>query len=88
MSLKPNSVGANFEFSLAKDQGSLTVSINQGFKPKDNTPVVILNLTATHADTSIDINQWFEIAHKSIVDIFLGLVNQEVKQEWGFKWSH
>jgi len=65
----------------------LVVNLNQGIRPQDNMPVIILNLTASSTNTSMDIKKWFDLAHQSTVQLFLSLINQEIRQEWGFKWS-
>jgi uncharacterized protein (TIGR04255 family) len=84
--LENKALNFNLGFALPNSQGNLTVKVDQGVKPKDNTSVVIFNLTASHNDTSVDIEQWFEVAHESIVDMFLSLISQESKDEWGFQW--
>jgi uncharacterized protein (TIGR04255 family) len=86
LSLPLNLVNLNLGFNLANNQGSLALSCDQGINPKDNKSGVILNLTASHTDTSIDIEQWFETAHQSIVEMFLSLINSDIKEAWGFKW--
>jgi len=86
-SLTPNSFNANLEFELEANQGTLVVNLTQGIRPQDNMPVIIVNLTASSANTSMDIKKWFDLAHQSTVKLFLSLINQEIQQEWGFKWS-
>jgi uncharacterized protein (TIGR04255 family) len=84
--VKPSAFNCSMGFILPEEQGDLTVRIDQGVKPKDGSQVVILNLTASHGDTDADIGEWFEAAHKSIVNTFLSLISQEAKDQWGFKW--
>ncbi len=84
--LKPNIFNANLEFLLPEEQGIVSVTINQSIKPKDNSPVLTLNITSVSKDTSIKIETWFKLAHQSTVEIFLSLINQETKNLWGFKW--
>lgn len=84
--MKSNAFNCNIGFVLPENQGNLTVKIDQGIKPKENSSVVILNLTASHDDTDTDIEEWFEVTHESIVNIFLSLISQEAKEAWGFKW--
>ncbi|NEQ96037.1 MAG: hypothetical protein F6K30_04810 [Cyanothece sp. SIO2G6] len=62
------------------------MALNQGIKPKDNVAVATLNLTASTTDTSVEFEDWFALAHKSTVEIFLSLISEENKQEWGFQW--
>jgi uncharacterized protein (TIGR04255 family) len=84
--LPPNSLNLNLGLNLANNQGTLTVAIDQGINPKDNKAAVFLNLTASHDDTSIDIEQWFETAHQSIVEVFLSLVKSDIQKDWGIQW--
>jgi uncharacterized protein (TIGR04255 family) len=84
--LSSHAFNTNFEFDLPENRGVLSVSLNQGIRPKDSVSVVVLNLTASTTDTSIEIEKWFELAHQSTVNTFLSLISQEVKQEWGLKW--
>ena len=85
-SLSPSVFNANLEFDLPESRGSLSVSINQGIRPQDGVSAIILNLTASTTDTSIDIKTWFDLAHQSTVDTFLSLISQKSKKEWGLKW--
>lgn len=75
----------NFEFKLKENQVNLSVSLSQGIKAKDNTPAILLNLTASTIDTNIDIDTWFNLGHKATVETFLSLINQEIRQNWGIK---
>lgn len=84
---KPNILNANLEFLLPEEQGIISVTINQGIKPKENSPVLTLNITSVSKDTNTEIETWFKIAHESTVEIFLSLINQETKSLWGLKWQ-
>jgi uncharacterized protein (TIGR04255 family) len=84
--LNANAFSLNLGFALPEKQGSLTVRANQGINPKENSSVVILNLTASHDGTGVAIDHWFEVAHRSIVDMFISLINTDTKANWGFKW--
>lgn len=84
--LKPNIFNANLEFLLPEEQGTLSVMINQGTKPQDNSPVLILNITSVSKDTTTKMETWFKLAHQSTVAIFLSLISQSAKNLWGFQW--
>ena len=84
--LNTNAFNLNLSFALPEEQGSLTVRANQGINPKENSPVVILNLTASNDSADVAIDHWFEVAHKSIVDMFISLINSDTRASWGFKW--
>jgi uncharacterized protein (TIGR04255 family) len=87
LALTPNVFNANFDFLMPHTQGNLVITISQGIRPNDNASVVLLSLTASTTDPTIDITKWFDIAHQSTVEAFLDLINSEIKMEWGFKWS-
>ena len=78
----------NLEFVLPDEKGVLSVKINQGIKPQDNTQVLTLNLTSVSKNVDTEIETWFELAHQSTVKVFLSLINQETKNLWGLKWLH
>lgn len=84
--LSPAMFNTNFEFNLPDNNGSLSVALNQGIKPQDNIAVAILNLTASTTNTSVELEDWFALAHKSTVEMFLSLISEDSKQEWGFQW--
>lgn len=75
-----------FECNLPKESGILAVSIDQAVDSESNSPIVFLNLTARSNDASIDIKQWFELAHDSIVETFITLISAESKENWDLQW--
>lgn len=84
--LKPSVFNTKLEFILPEEKGILSVTINQGIKPQDNSQVLTLNLTSVSKDVDTEMETWFKLAHQSTVEIFLSLINQETKNLWGFKW--
>jgi uncharacterized protein (TIGR04255 family) len=87
--LKPQSLNNNIDFSLGEDIGNLSVKLSQGINPKNNSSGVVFELTATTANTaSLDITEWFKIAHQSTVETFLDLLTNTIKEEWSLTWLH
>jgi uncharacterized protein (TIGR04255 family) len=84
--LEPKTLNARIEFMLPNNSGDLIVNVDQSIQPDTNLPVVVLNLTAGSRDTSTDIEAWFEAAHDSIVSMFISIVSQQTKKDWGLKW--
>lgn len=84
--LKQNTFNANLEFLLPEEQGVVSVIINQGTKPPNNSPVIILNINSVSKNSSNNIENWFQLAHESTVQIFLSLINEDTKNLWGLKW--
>lgn len=84
--LQSNVFNTNIEFRLPDEKGTLCVDLKQGVRPKDSMVLMILDLTASTTDMTIDINNWFDLAHASAVEMFLSLINQQCKEEWGLKW--
>ncbi|MBD2394601.1 TIGR04255 family protein [Cyanobacterium aponinum FACHB-4101] len=85
--LKPNVFNSNLEFILPEEKGVISVTVNQGIKPPNNTQVLTLNLTTISQNTDTEINTWFKLAHQSTVEVFLSLISQETKNLWGLKWQ-
>lgn len=84
--LTPSVFNSNLEFVLPEEKGGLSVKINQGIKPQDNTQVLTLNLTSVSKNVDTEIETWFKLVHQSTVEVFLSLISQETKNLWGLKW--
>jgi hypothetical protein len=47
---------------------------------------MFFELTCRSSDTSSKITDWFDAAHEYSVKAFLDLIQEDIKQEWGFQW--
>jgi uncharacterized protein (TIGR04255 family) len=83
---KPETQNINLEFSLPGRAGILSLVITQVVRLEDNAPVLICELTARSSDTKLSHHEWFKLAHESVVQTFIKLLQEETKAAWGFKW--
>lgn len=83
---KPKIHSSELEFILPADLGTLAVSLDQNLKIEDNSFFVFLTLTSRSINTSSNLKDWFDVAHEYTVKAFLNLIQEEIKQEWGFQW--
>lgn len=73
-------------FSLPNEQGILTVRLNQVNRLEDNSNVLMLELTARSADCEIPLSRWFSDVHMFLVKIFVELLSDSAKSNWGLTW--
>ena len=62
------------------------MSLNQRLRIEDNSFLMFFELTCRSSDTSSKITDWFDAAHEYSVKAFLDLIQEDIKQEWGFQW--
>lgn len=83
---KPNVSSSELEFILPDNLGNLAVSLNQRLRIEDNACVVFFELTCRSIDANPNFKDWFDAVHDYTVKAFLDLIQDDVKQEWGFRW--
>ncbi len=83
---QPKANNISLEFDLPDPLGTLTMVIAQGMRLDDNTPILICELTARSLGARIPFNGWFEDTHEFVVQTFISLLREEIKEEWGLKW--
>ncbi|MCU0548379.1 MAG: TIGR04255 family protein [Leptolyngbya sp. Prado105] len=82
----PKTQQINLEFAIPEHMGMLSLVITPGVRTDDNFPVLICELTARSFDASQPFDQWFHFAHQSVVQSFVNLLQEDIKEAWGFKW--
>jgi uncharacterized protein (TIGR04255 family) len=80
----PNVLGLDLRFPLAKDKGTLRVSVKHGKRVSDNKDVMLAQLTAQGPASSdgSDMEEWIETAHEWIVRGFTDLTSRDAHQKW------
>ena len=83
---KPGLHSSKLEFTMPNNLGTLTVSLNQRHRIEDDSPIIFFELTSQSINTDSKITDWFDAAHEHTVKAFLDLIQEDIKQEWGFQW--
>lgn len=78
----------NLEFVLPNESGTISVIVSQAERIEDERTVQLLfcELTARSPDARVDVKKWFEAANRNIVQTFIDLLHDDIKQEWGLRW--
>lgn len=83
----PINVSWNLSFLLPGKKGNLMVSLHEGVRKEDNSPLFVLQLTAKgigHSKDKQGIREWFDTAHEWIVRGFADLTTESIQiEEWG-----
>lgn len=83
---QPTTQQINFEFALPHKMGTLSLIITPGMRSEDNSLVLVCELTARSFDTKISTDEWFQVAHEYVVQSFVNLLQEDIKETWGFRW--
>jgi uncharacterized protein (TIGR04255 family) len=78
---KPSINSSELEFILPDNLGALSVSLNQRLRI-----LMFFELTSRSTDANCQITNWFNAAHEYTVKAFLDLIQEDIKNEWGFQW--
>lgn len=70
------------EFGLPKDFGQLQLSIHLGQRLSDKREVIKIEFKAISNQPYQPISDWFNVAHKTIFDIFINLVSEEIQDQY------
>ena len=81
---EPSKFHCTLEIPLAKDAGKLTVSVKHGVRKSDGKAILVLDLTA-RGSAKLDMNDWFDVAHETIVRGFVDITTSEAQALWGRK---
>lgn len=73
-------------FALPNEQGTLTVRLNQAKRLEDNANILILELTARSTNCERPLSSWFSDVHVFLVKIFVELLSESAKADWGLRW--
>ena len=79
--LIPEAAAATFRFSLPDGKGHLTVTLKQGVR-QDDAPVQVLELTARKEVDMYEVDDWFIVAHNTIIEMFERLTPKEMLELW------
>lgn len=81
---KPEGLQMSFRFPLAGKRGILVVDAKSGKRKSDNRDVLILDLTARGSAESggKDMQEWYDLAHETIVRGFVELTTPEAHKVW------
>jgi uncharacterized protein (TIGR04255 family) len=74
---------AKLELELEENMGILIVDLNQAINPNKGLQIAVLELTAISQDQNISLETWFEKVHDKVVDTFLQVMTEDIKQKWG-----
>ena len=81
----PEKVAWQTEFSLPENKGCLTVSLKQGVRTEDKTPLLILILKTRGVCESPEkkaVREWFDLSHEWIVKGFTDLTTPKIQEFW------
>jgi len=81
----PNKVALDLSFALPQDKGRLRIVMNHGIRTGDNRDVMQMQFSASGpAGSARDgFDNWFEVAHESIVRGFCDVTSLEAHKIWG-----
>jgi len=85
--LESSSVAMQIVWPLPNEHGILILDVKHGHRSENNKQVLVMELSARGkaSDQSISLNDWFELAHDSIVTTFEALTTQTAHEIWGKK---
>lgn len=81
----PQKINWVSEFDLPEQKGHLIVSLKQAIRADDKVPLLVLELKTQGISESLDeasIREWFDLAHKWIVQGFTDLTSPEIQKIW------
>ena len=78
---EPSKFQCTLEIPLAKDAGKLSVSVKHGVRKPDGKAILVLDLTA-RGSAKLDMNDWFDVAHETIVRGFVDITTSEAQALW------
>lgn len=83
----PQTQNVNLEFALPDHLGTLSLVVGQAIKLEDNSPMLTCEITARSGfELDRSPRQWFEETHELVVKSFMHLLQDQIKQAWGFQW--
>jgi uncharacterized protein (TIGR04255 family) len=76
---------ARLAFLLPNDMGILDIEVDQGSSGEEENKFdfALFKLTAKTSNTDISLQEWFEFAHKQVIQAFLRLTTKEAQKRWG-----
>ena len=77
----PEALNIRLALPLPNKAGRLTVSVQHGTRETDGKSVLVLDLTARGA-TKMTMDEWFSIAHETIVRGFAEVTTDEAQRLW------
>jgi uncharacterized protein (TIGR04255 family) len=81
----PRNMAWNSVFDLPGNRGRLIVSLKEGIRIRDKTPLLRLELRAEdkrESENRATIREWFDLAHEWIVRGFTDLTTPEIQKLW------
>lgn len=76
----------NFSFPSKSINGNLTFVIRSAFNSKNQSKLLVCETTCRgFTDAGEDMSQWFNKAHKILLDFFVELFTERSKAVWGIK---
>lgn len=81
---RPNGLQLSFRVPLGEKRGMLIISAKHGKRKSDNRHVLILELSARGSaePTGTDMQEWYDLAHETIVRSFVELTTSEAHKFW------
>jgi hypothetical protein len=72
------------ELPLPEQAGKLKISVKHGIRKSDKKAILVLDLTARGSGkpTSLSMDEWFDIAHKTIVSGFADVTTDDAHAVW------
>jgi uncharacterized protein (TIGR04255 family) len=81
----PENIAWQAEFPLPEKKGHLIVSLKQAIRAEDKVPLLVLELKTRGIGESSSLEatrEWFDLAHKWIVQGFTDLITPEIQDIW------
>lgn len=81
----PDNINWKVEFLLEEKMGRLSISLKQAIRTEDKVPLLVFELNAHGINELADINtfrNWYDIAHKWIVNGFTDLTTSNAHRIW------
>ncbi len=74
----------HFAWPLPIEMGTLTLDLKHGVRANDESDVLLIELNARGKvkDPEGYMSEWFEVAHRAIVDTFDSLTTEEAHALW------
>lgn len=78
-------INSSFHFPIKEIKGNMICNIKSAFRNIDKKRLIIIESTCRGINDNQTIDQWFDIAHKNLIELFKEITTKEAKLKWGLK---